>query len=151
MAIFLLVVALYATGLLEMKSAILISFYSASIAVYTIVFTIVGTFLGFSKSRDENLKKKTKEGKKFNRNNALIGLIRMCIIFILITLIAFLTGMYTADTPVGPDVLSSKLGWTSLGILYPIIMLGLVAVSFPALFTYMYLIINYYLKNQESE
>jgi hypothetical protein len=59
--------------------------------------------------------------------------------------------MYTADTPVGPDVLSSKLGWTSLGILYPIIMLGLVAVSFPALFTYMYLIINYYLKNQESE
>jgi Na+/H+-translocating membrane pyrophosphatase len=141
MGIFTMVVAPYAVGLLEMKSSILIAFYSASIAVYSIVLTIVGTFLGIRKPNARNREQST----------AIIGLIRMCIVFILITLIAFLTTMYTSDIKNPPNLIATQLDWNTMGKLYPIIMLGMVSVSFPAVFMYMLSIATRYFVQEQGE
>jgi hypothetical protein len=144
MSFFVMVTSLYATGLLEMKSSVLIAFYSASIAVYAIIITIFGTFLSASVI---NAKEKLANGVSIK--DTLIGLIRMCIVFILVTLVAFLTGMYTSDISNPPNLIIAKFGLDSLLKFYPIIMLSIVATSFPAVFIYTYELIKNYLGERE--
>lgn len=150
MGIFILVTSLYATGLLEMKSSVLIAFYSASIAIYAIIITIFGIFLGQQiLNVIEQSKIRKKESNKTNLRNSLIGLIRMCIVFMLLTLIAFLTGMYTTDIHNPPNLLFTEFGIDSLLKFYPIVMLSLVATSFPAVFIYTYELVKNYLEKRE--
>lgn len=144
MGLFTIVISPYAVGILEMKSNILSAFYSASIAVYAIILTIVGTFLSTS---IRSIQRLNIEKQDFRFDVAIIGLIRMCMVFILITLLAFLTGMYTSDTN-PTNLTASPFGFVdSLVKFYPIFMLGLVVVSFPVVFTYMYFLIENYISH----
>ena len=68
---------------------------------------------------------------------ALISLMRMCIVFILITLLALITGLYRINIQPNHSFLQS-INFEFLRQMYPILLLGFVSLSFPAVFIFMY-------------
>jgi hypothetical protein len=147
MGVFAVVTGIYSVGLLQLKSEVLIGFYSVCIGIYTLILTIIGTV---SVSKLDDLKDINQRIHSFHFFEALKGLIRMCIIFILITLIAFLTGMFTTNQNNPPNLLALPFVFSNLWQLYPIIILGLVAISIPAVLFHMYSIITFYLSEQSN-
>ncbi len=150
MGIFSMAIAPYAVGIMELKTSVLLAFYSSSIAIYSVILTIIVTFLATqvkylnSRSRTSN-----EVDRSFNFSAGLVGLVRICIVFILVTIAALITGMYTSDMP-GSNLIASQLNLDSLLKFYPIVMLGLVAVSFPVVCIYMYSLITNYLDGKVS-
>jgi hypothetical protein len=59
--------------------------------------------------------------------------------------------MYTSDIKNPPNLIATQLDWNTMGKLYPIIMLGMVSVSFPAVFMYMLSIATRYFVQEQGE